>query len=135
MRLLAVILQIFADVSHQMVLFAGSCDDVNLRQRRDFLRFDLRVTPGHRDNGLRTLFFHAADILPRLAVREVRHSAGIDDINVRRVFFAGNLVSGVAKLFLHGFGFVLVDLAAQCMKCSLHRAPPSRSLRAQSALQ
>ena len=62
--------------------------------------------------------------LPGLFIPRRGDGAGVDDVEFCLLGRGHNLIPSAAEQFLHRLGFVLVHLAAQCIKCSPHGPPP-----------
>ena len=104
-------------VTKQIVFFTGACYDIHFFHGGQFFRADLGITAGYRNDSIRTLFLHAADVLAGLAVCQIGYGTGINNIYVCNIFFPYDFIACRAELLFHGFCFVLVYLAAQSMKC------------------
>ena len=75
----------------------------------------------NHDQCIRIPLLHAPDILPGLAIRDIRHRTGIDHTDIRLFSFSSDLKTGVVKLLPEALGFVLIYFAAQCIKHYLHK--------------
>lgn len=80
----------------------------------------LRVASRHGNHCLWALLFHAPDILARFAVCKVRDRAGIYNVYIGCLLFPYDFIAAGRKLLLHGLRFVLVDFAAERVKCCFH---------------
>ena len=100
-------------------------DDAHALERTDFIRRDLRIAAADSDAGARVRPCRAADDPARLAVAQMRHRAGIDNIDVRTFLERHDIVAARAEQPLHGFRFKLIDLAAERHECNCAQdAPP-----------
>ena len=55
--------------------------------------------------------------LPGFPVRDIGHSTGIDDVNIRPFPEGNDLISGLFQHFLHGLCFIGIYLASQIVQC------------------
>ena len=98
-----------------MLFFARARHNVDLRQSLKLFGPYLRVASRYGNHRVRALLFHAPDILARFAVCKVRDRAGIYNVYIGCLLF--DFIAAGRKLLLHGLRFVLVDFAAERVKC------------------
>ena len=100
-------------------------DDAHALECANLLWRNLRIAAADRDTGARIRPCRAADDLARLAVAQMRHRAGIDDIDICGFLERHDIVAARAEQPLHGFRFKLIDLAAERHECNCAQdAPP-----------
>ena len=96
-------------------------DDVSLFQLLCVLRKCLRHTAGENDYAFRVVAFEFSDCLTCFSVAFCGYGTGVDNIDIG-VFVGCNDFKAVCRhFFRHCLRFVLIDLAAECVKCDFQK--------------
>ena len=116
-RRLYMILTKSLDRFHDLVTLVGADDEVHLVKGFQ-LRFRcLRVAAADNDGRRRIFPGSVADHLARFAVAEMGDGASIDDVDIGEIVKIDDLIAGILKQRRHNGRIVLIDLAAEGMKC------------------
>ena len=121
---LGIAVQQLLHVGQHGVAVAGAGHHVRLGDGGSLLGERLRIAARQHGDGAGVLALGAAQPFAAFLVAEIGHGAAVHHIHVRRLIIRHHGVAVCLKQLLHSAGFVLVDLAAQGIKCYPHKYDP-----------
>ena len=108
--------KILLQAFHQVLLPVISDDDIHGVILREGLPRRLHIAPGCHHGRLRVQFLCPVQHLSGLLVRNIRHGAGIDDIDIRLLRKVHDLIARCRKHLSHRLGLPGINLTSQVMK-------------------